>query len=283
MENLNKKNREAHHPSPESDRGFTLVELMIAMAIGLVVLGAMYGVFTMHNKTFGTQEQIAEMQQSARAAMGMMTREIRMAGCGDPDLSWIDWVTIGSNPEIVQGSGSDPDTISIIGCFDSPRASLSASTSSGATLLTLSQSTTETSDEFDTTNEKVISIGGIENAIVTSVSTNILTIDTNPATTGNQGLSRAYGVGTPIYLVKVIGYSIVEESNTPILKRNENIGAGRQPLAENIEDLQIYQSGNSINVSLTARTANPDPDYTPNGGYRTYTLTSVIIPRNLGL
>ena len=50
------------------------------------------------------------------------------------------------------------------------------------------------------------------------------------------------------------------EGNTLRLKRNENIGAGRQPPAENIEDLQITQSGNSINVSLTARTSKPDPE-----------------------
>ena len=186
MEKLKRENRKAHHPSKKGNRGFTLIELMIAMAVGLVLLGAMYGVFTMHNKTFGNQEQIAEMQQNARAAMDMMTRELRMAGFGDPDLSWITWVTIGSNPAIVQGSGSDPDTISIAGSFDPSRASLSASTSSGATLLTLSQSSSETSDEFDTTDEKVISIGGIENAIVTSVSTNTLTIDTNPGVSGNQ-------------------------------------------------------------------------------------------------
>ncbi|GAI93400.1 unnamed protein product, partial [marine sediment metagenome] len=38
-----------------------------------------------------------------------------------------------------------------------------------------------------------------------------------------------------------------------------------------------------IEVTITIRTAKPDPDYTLNGGYRTYTLTSVITPRNLGL
>jgi type IV pilus assembly protein PilW len=60
--------------------GFSLVELLIAMAVGLVVLGAMYSVFTIQNKTFSNQEQIVEMQQNARAAMDMMSREIRMAG-----------------------------------------------------------------------------------------------------------------------------------------------------------------------------------------------------------
>jgi hypothetical protein len=36
-----------------------------------------------------------------------------------------------------------------------------------------------------------------------------------------------------------------------------------------------------IKITITARTAKPDPDYTANGGYRTYTLTSYITPRNL--
>ncbi len=61
-------------------QGFSLVELMLAMALGLVVLAAMYGVFTLQNKTFSNQEQIVEMQQNVRAAMNIMTRELRMAG-----------------------------------------------------------------------------------------------------------------------------------------------------------------------------------------------------------
>ena len=36
-----------------------------------------------------------------------------------------------------------------------------------------------------------------------------------------------------------------------------------------------------IQITITARTAKSDPNYTPNGGYRTYTLTSLITPRNL--
>ena len=172
----------------------------------------------------------------------------------------------------MQGSGSDPDTIYIVGCFDSSLASLSASASSGATSLPLNQSASETSDEFNTTSKKLISIDGLENAIITSISGSTLTI--------NPGLTRDYGVDTSIYLVKAISYSIV--SNT--LKRNENTGAGRQPLGENIEDLQISQSGDSIGVSLTARTAKPDPEYThPTEGdhYRRFKLDSEITPRNL--
>lgn len=63
-----------------SRRGFTLVELLVAMAVGLVVLGAMYAVFTMQNRELIQQDMVTAMQQNARAALEMMTREIRMAG-----------------------------------------------------------------------------------------------------------------------------------------------------------------------------------------------------------
>jgi len=64
----------------KQDSGFTLIELLVAMVIGLVVLGAVYTVFTLHDREAQRQEQVLEMQQSARSAMEMMTREIRMAG-----------------------------------------------------------------------------------------------------------------------------------------------------------------------------------------------------------
>lgn len=261
--------------------GFTLIELLIAMALSGIVIAAIYSLYLSQAKSYVIQDQVAEMQQNARVAMEMMIRDIRMAGFGAPKSnisSWIDWVTgvtIDTNPKIVQGSGSAPDTIYIVGCFDSPLASLSTSALSGATSLSL-QSATEAS-KFNTTSKKVICVGGAENALITAISGSTLTIDTDPTSANNQGLTGDYGVGTSIYLVKAITYSIV--SNT--LKRNENTGAGRQPLAENIENLQISQSGDSINISLTARTDKPDPDYTNNSGYRQRRLTSRVIMRNL--
>ena len=73
--------------SLESDRrGFTLLELIISMALGLTVLGAMYGVFTIQQKHFINQEQIVEMQQNARMAIDIISREIRMAGY-DPKIT----------------------------------------------------------------------------------------------------------------------------------------------------------------------------------------------------
>jgi len=69
-----------HSGQRENQRGFTLLELLIAMSVGLIILSAVYSVFTLQSKQFANQEVAVEMQQNARMAMDIITREIRMAG-----------------------------------------------------------------------------------------------------------------------------------------------------------------------------------------------------------
>jgi len=61
-------------------RGITLTELLIALALGLFTIGAVYGVHLNQVKRQIVQEDVLAMQQTARAALDMMAREIRMAG-----------------------------------------------------------------------------------------------------------------------------------------------------------------------------------------------------------
>ena len=268
----------------ERDNGFTLVELLIAMAIALVVITSISSAFIMQRKTYDVQEQIAEMTQNSRAAMDMLTSEIMMTGYGAPTsyiTTWIDWVsvTMDSNPKIEDG-GSGPDIIHMAACFDGSAGSLSAAASKGDTSITLGSGE---GSAFNTDDKKVINIDRIENAVVTGKSGDTLTIDTDPTTTGNQGLRNDYEIGDPVSVVKVISYSIVQDPDgSYILKRNENLGAGRQPLAENIIDLQITQAGDTIEINpLTAQTDKPDPNYSQNNGYRTFSQRAYITPPNL--
>ncbi len=60
--------------------GFTLVETVIAMAIGIVLLGSLYGILSFQNRSFHLQEENADMVHNARSAMDLLFREIRMAG-----------------------------------------------------------------------------------------------------------------------------------------------------------------------------------------------------------
>lgn len=63
--------------------GFTLVEMLVAMAIGAIVMAAVYSTYTTQQKSYILQEQVGAMQQNIRAGMYYMARDIRMAGC-DP-------------------------------------------------------------------------------------------------------------------------------------------------------------------------------------------------------
>jgi len=60
--------------------GFTLVELMISMAMSLVVIAAIAGTFTVQTRQNSAEEQLGQMQQNVRGALDLMIREIQMAG-----------------------------------------------------------------------------------------------------------------------------------------------------------------------------------------------------------
>ena len=62
------------------NRGFTLVELLIALAVSGIIMTGVYSAFKTQQDSYLAQEQVAEMQQNLRASLYVMTREIRMAG-----------------------------------------------------------------------------------------------------------------------------------------------------------------------------------------------------------
>jgi len=63
--------------------GFTLIEVLVTLAISGIIIGAVFATYSTQQKTYTASDQIAEMQQNLRAAMLIMTRDIREAGC-DP-------------------------------------------------------------------------------------------------------------------------------------------------------------------------------------------------------
>ena len=63
-----------------STAGFSLIEMMVAMALGVLVLGAAIAVFQTNQRTYLANEGLGRIQESARVAYEMMTRDIRSAG-----------------------------------------------------------------------------------------------------------------------------------------------------------------------------------------------------------
>ena len=60
--------------------GLTLIELLIALTVSAFVMAGLYQTSIGQQKTYTVQEQVVDVQQSVRAALDRMTREIRMAG-----------------------------------------------------------------------------------------------------------------------------------------------------------------------------------------------------------
>ena len=67
-------------PRKRSDRGFTLIEVLVALSLQGILLAAVLTSFTGQITAYGLQEQLNAMQQNARAAMSLVIREARTAG-----------------------------------------------------------------------------------------------------------------------------------------------------------------------------------------------------------
>jgi prepilin-type N-terminal cleavage/methylation domain-containing protein len=63
-----------------TNNGLSLVELLMAMTASLIILAAVYSVFSITSKNCTTQNVAASTQQNLRAAIGLMSRDIRAAG-----------------------------------------------------------------------------------------------------------------------------------------------------------------------------------------------------------
>lgn len=61
-------------------KGFTMVELMVALTMSMVVLAAVYLTFRTQLYSFQLAEQTAPLQQNVRVAKMFLERDIRMAG-----------------------------------------------------------------------------------------------------------------------------------------------------------------------------------------------------------
>ncbi|ARU27615.1 hypothetical protein CBR65_09340 [Cellvibrio sp. PSBB006] len=60
--------------------GLSLIELMIAITLGLILMAGVIQVFLSSRVTFATQQAMSRVQETGRLAVEFMARDIRMAG-----------------------------------------------------------------------------------------------------------------------------------------------------------------------------------------------------------
>ncbi len=66
--------------SMHHQRGFSLLELMIAVTLGIIIVGGVGTLFISNQQTNRTQEALSDTQESGRLAFEFIARDIRMAG-----------------------------------------------------------------------------------------------------------------------------------------------------------------------------------------------------------
>ena len=66
--------------SRRDQAGFGLVEMMVALILGLLVVGAAFAIFQSNQRTFSSNQGINRIQEGARAAFEMMGNDLRAAG-----------------------------------------------------------------------------------------------------------------------------------------------------------------------------------------------------------
>ncbi|NOX26784.1 MAG: prepilin-type N-terminal cleavage/methylation domain-containing protein [Gammaproteobacteria bacterium] len=86
-----------------NNKGFSLIELMIAISISLVLLLGLVQIFISSKRSYNIQDSIARMQENGRYAVELLSGDIRLAGYmgGNADVT-----TIGGStpPELPDGS-----------------------------------------------------------------------------------------------------------------------------------------------------------------------------------
>jgi prepilin-type N-terminal cleavage/methylation domain-containing protein len=283
-----------------SNSGFTLVEILIAIALGLVILAGLFQTFRTQHDTYIVQDQVAAMQQNLRAAMYLITRDLQMAGWytnfdrdsnREIDLGSEDLGTLEGRPlffgvnnylggDNVMRDGTDAIVIVKAGIQpgSDPRTLPMGESASGTDISSIDLA----ASDLETPNKRFGLL--VKNDLRTA---DFFELDN--ATSLKSPLSETYTSGDLVFRADIIVYKIVEEGGRPMLKR-KNLGVVDQyhTVAENIENMQVrYQLNDgswentltptnqalvrAVEVTLVGRTAHPQRGYTDTN---TYTFTN---------
>jgi len=276
------------------EKGITLIELLITLAIIGILIAGIYKTFISQQHTYAVQEQVADTQQNVRIAITQMMRELRMAGYGRLDTTF--WGADGLHGKYKNAVHPEDNgqKVTVVGAFVQA-TTLAANADSGSNTLLLTDAS-----RFDIAGKKYFCINGTESHRIHSITYNvdgdIDQITLFPGVT----LTQDHYAGEPVFMILAVTYSLGIVDGKSCLLRDENIGGGPQPVAENIESLQFQYVMNTgetltdvpgnrlddirmIQATVVARTDQTDPQLKATDGYRRRTLSSTVKLRNLGI
>lgn len=302
------------------NQGFTLVELLVAMAIAAVILTAIFKTFKSQQDSYVVQSQLAMTQQNVRGAMQLISRDIQMAGYYtnfETSIITMDWDDMGGDESmhpiiyardnisaVGDGIKDNTDLIVIVkASMENGRQLASGEAASGTTASsTLRDAGNLTENKFALLVKNDLSRA--EFFRVTN-STGIITL--------SKSLVESYTEDDWIFRADIIIYYVddADPDHPNLMRRNLGNNEQAQVMAEDIDNIQFryvlddgskVESGfnerevRAVEIYLLARTRHiirgyTDPnrykfaniDETPGDGYRRRLLKALIKTRNIGL
>jgi type IV pilus assembly protein PilW len=99
----------------QSQAGLTLLELMIALTLGLLLLTGIGTIYIGSNQTYRVQEQNARIQESGRYALDVIGRSVRQAGYWNIPINPVALQTAFGGTPIsgANGAGTAADTVTV--------------------------------------------------------------------------------------------------------------------------------------------------------------------------
>jgi Tfp pilus assembly protein PilW len=243
---------------------------MIAITITVLAMAAVYTTFIVQQRSFTTQDQVAETEVSSKIGFDMLVNDIRTAGFGYPDDE-APVVNTFTGAIRVTDSGPDlgPDTLTLVGGFRQI-ATLQNATTIGSNQIMINYTG---SPQFNLINRSNLSIEGLTFATITNCTLIGGDCSGAAAITLDRDMTNAIPAGRPVYLVEDVTYRIAMDANG--VNNLEKVWwinntSTTDVLANNIDDLQavaIDQDGDGdpdrLRISLLARTANEDQTLAP--------------------
>ena len=226
------------------DQGFTLIELVIGVVVTALIVGAAFAVLVTTEKATRANDQVVDTQQSARLAMDLIARDIKLAGFGM--VGTVGNCSIGGNAaaivpldQTIGGADRGADSIRLAVPITSTVAPTWTLTSGVGGTSAITQFNLPAGAVANMQTEAggsltgvALSLAGAFTATVTGASGTTININTIPPPV-------AFAAGTPVYLLECVTYRVDTTTtgpcgtNAPCLLRN---GVN---IAEGIEDIQF--------------------------------------------
>ncbi|RKX27061.1 MAG: hypothetical protein DRP45_01990 [Candidatus Zixiibacteriota bacterium] len=215
------------------EKGTSLLEMMIALVLTGIITTAILKVYTTQHNSYIVQDDVASIQQNARATIDELTRHIRMAGHQLP-----------LGLQAIAASNTDPDTITVVYRTSNCETTLSAKMPNPSAEL---KCATNVSCFHDGQWVYIFhpDSGGGEWFEITHVQTGANHIQHN-----TMVLSQAYDADAILLAVEMVKFFIdtTTTSGKPLFMV-QRAGGTPQPYAENISDLQFrYRLANGTIV-----------------------------------